>query len=84
MPARKQSTSVRKSPLRESTSVRKSPLRVAGDPVPVVGPVAVATVAPPPSRTTYTPREMPLMMISEFREWLCTQTNIGPLCLIQV
>ncbi|HEY6857813.1 MAG TPA: hypothetical protein VI194_16580 [Mycobacterium sp.] len=47
MPARKQ-----------STSVRKSPRRVAGDPVPVVGPSgSPVAVAAPPVRIAYTPRE---------------------------
>jgi site-specific recombinase XerD len=65
MPARKQ-----------STGARKTPLRVAGDPVPRVGPSgSPAAVAASPSRIAYTPREMRQMMISEFGEWLRTQTN---------
>jgi len=63
MPARKQ-----------STGVRKNPLRVAGSPVPSVCPAAAPLAVPPP-RTAYTPREMRQMMISEFCQWLGTQTN---------
>ncbi len=65
MPARKQ-----------PVGVRKNPLRVAGDPVPVVGRSGspVTAVIPPP-RASYTPREMRQMMISEFGDWLRTQTN---------
>ena len=59
---------------RRPAGVRKNPLRVVGDPVPVVGPAAVP-LAGPPLRTVYTPREMRQMMISEFGDWLRTQTN---------
>lgn len=54
---------------------RKNPLRVAGDPVPVIGASEAAVVAPVRLRTAYTPREMRQMMISEFGDWLRTQTN---------
>jgi site-specific recombinase XerD len=55
---------------------RKNPLRVAGDPSPGISAAALpAAVARPPLRTSYTPREMRQMMISEFGDWLRTQTN---------
>ena len=57
-----------------SVGGRKNPLRVAGDPVPVVESV-VSVAAVPLQRTAYTPREMRQMMISEFGDWLRTQTN---------
>jgi hypothetical protein len=58
-------------------AARKNPLRVAGDPAPGLSAasLSVATVARPPLRTSYTPREMRQMMISEFADWLGTQTN---------
>jgi integrase/recombinase XerD len=56
-------------------AVRKNPLRVAGDPLPVIGSSASAVAAPVRLRTAYTPREMRQMMISEFGDWLRTQTN---------
>jgi len=63
-------------PARTPAGARKSPLRVAGDPLPVVGPgSSPVAVAPPPARAAHTPREMRQMMISEFRDWLGTQTN---------
>ena len=63
-------------PARKPVGVRKSPLRVAGDPVPAVGPaLPSAGCAAPAARTAYTPREMRQMMISEFGDWLQTQTN---------
>jgi site-specific recombinase XerD len=63
-------------PARTPAGIRKNPLRVAGDPVPMVGPgTSAVAVAPPPVRTAHTPREMRQMMISEFRDWLRTQTN---------
>ncbi|HTU76972.1 MAG TPA: hypothetical protein VMG38_25970 [Trebonia sp.] len=63
MPARKQ-----------PTGIRKSPLRFPGSPVPSVGPATTALPVPS-SRTAYAPREMRQMMISEFATWLGTQTN---------
>ena len=62
-------------PARTPAGVRKNPLRVVGDPVPVVGPASLPVAAVPPLRTVYTPREMRQMMISEFGDWLRTQTN---------
>ncbi len=64
MPARKQ-----------PAGARENPLRVVGDPVPVVGPSGSWVAVAPPPRTAYTPREMRQMMISEFGDWLRTQTN---------
>jgi integrase/recombinase XerD len=60
-----------------SAGARKNPLRVVGDPVPVVGSSvpSSAVVAPSAARTAYTPRELRQMMISEFGDWLRTQTN---------
>ncbi len=52
------------------------PFGSACDPVPFVGRSGspVTAVVPPP-RASYTPREMRQMMISEFSDWLRTQTN---------
>ena len=41
---------------------------------PAVGPAVVAALAAS-LRTAYTPRELRQMMISEFADWLQTQTN---------
>jgi hypothetical protein len=61
-------------PSRKPSGVRKNPLRVVGNPVPVVGSAAPVVVTPP-ARTAHTPREMRQMVISEFGDWLRTQTN---------
>jgi hypothetical protein len=75
MPARKRSAASPRGAAGVGAALaRKNPLRVAGDPVPVVG-SAAAVAAPVRLRTAYTPREMRQMMISEFGDWLRTQTN---------
>jgi hypothetical protein len=56
---------------------RKSPLRLAADPVPVVSPVPARPggLSPEGLVRGATPAEQRRVMISEFGEWLRTQTN---------
>ena len=62
---------------RKPVGVRKSPLRIVGSPVPVVvsSEPGSAAAGVAPLRTSYTPAEMRQMMVSEFGDWLRTQTN---------